>query len=67
MDDSICPSTTPARSRTIGNVSPTTPVIARKLRYDSAGFSPPAAWRFFVSFWDNIVLHVLLGSTEIPC
>lgn len=40
MDDSRWPSMIPVRSRTTGSVSPTYPMIARRLRYDSAGFPP---------------------------
>src|SRR5215469_18429386 len=58
MDDSRWPSMTPARSRTTGSVSPTYPMIARRLRYDSAGFSPQA-----VLFLDNIVVHPPSWST----
>src|ERR1700751_3460451 len=38
----MCPSTPPVMISTTGRVSPTYPVIARKFRYDSAGFSPQA-------------------------
>src|SRR5215475_6155082 len=58
MDDSIWPSTSPARSKVTGSVSPMYPMIARRLRYDSAGFSPQAVCA------DTIVIHPPSRSTQ---